>query len=87
MAEVCNRLLWAAQFVVHSVADPDHFDTDQDPAFHLTRVTDPGPTIWYGYGFLPFLTGNIPKTVLFIHLGLILLFGRSVITQPAGIRC
>jgi hypothetical protein len=38
MAEVCNRLLWAAQFVVNSVADPDHFDTDQDPAFHLTRI-------------------------------------------------
>jgi hypothetical protein len=59
-----------------SVADPDPFDTHPDPAFHFDTdpdpvfqfATDPDPTVCYGSGSLPFQKGNIPKTVLFIHL-------------------
>jgi hypothetical protein len=49
--------------------DPDpafHFDTDPDPAFQFD--TDPDPTVLHGSGSLPFQRGNVPITVLFIHL-------------------
>jgi hypothetical protein len=81
------------------VADPDPFDTDKvpDPAFYFDNDPDPDPafqfdtnldlTVWYGYGFisLPFQRGNVPKTVLFIHLCLIFLVSRSNKTQTKGI--
>ncbi len=56
--------------------DPDPFDTDLDPAFHFDMDWDPAfqfdtnqdpdPTVLYRS--LPFQRGNVPKTVLFIHL-------------------
>jgi hypothetical protein len=56
---------WSSFNIVScSVADPDPFDTDPDPAFHF----DPDPTVIYlsVSGSLPFLMryGNVPKTVL-----------------------
>jgi hypothetical protein len=59
-----------------SVADPDPFDTDPDPAFHLETDpdpdfqfdTDPGPAVFYGSGSLPLQRGNVPKTIrYFLH--------------------
>jgi hypothetical protein len=54
-----------------SVADPDPFDTDPDPAFHFDTDpdpdtafqfdTDPDPTVCYGSEYLPFQRGNVPK--------------------------
>ncbi len=71
-------------------AEPDPFDTDPDPAFHFDIDSDPAPafpTVWYGSGSgsLPFQGGNVPKTVLFIHLYLIFLVRRSNRTQTKGI--
>jgi hypothetical protein len=40
-----------------------------------------------GSGSLPFQRGNVPKTVLFIHLNLIFLVSRSNRTQPEGMLC
>jgi hypothetical protein len=63
--------------------DPDpayHFSTDPDPAFQFD--TDPDSTVLYGSRSLPFQRGNVPKTVLFIHLYLIsFLVSRSNRTQ------
>ncbi len=80
-----------------SVADPDPFDTDPDPAFHFGTDPDPDPafhfdmdpdpTVCYGTGSLPFQRGNVPKTVLFIHLYLIFLVIRSNKTHSKGILC
>jgi hypothetical protein len=58
-----------------SVADPDPFDMDPDPAFHFDTDPDPAfqcdtdPTVLYrsGSGFLPFQRGNETKTVLFLY--------------------
>jgi hypothetical protein len=50
-----------------SVADPGPFDSD--PAFQFDK--NPDPTVLHGSGSLPFQRGNVPKTVLFIHLYLI----------------
>jgi hypothetical protein len=68
-----------------SVADPDPFDTDPDPdpAFQF----DPDPDVWYGSGSLPFQRGNVPKTVLLIHLYLIFLVSRSNRTHTKDILC
>jgi hypothetical protein len=60
-----------------SVADPNSFDTDSDPDPAYQFDTDLDPTVGYGSGFLPFQRGNVPKTVLFIHLNLIFLVSRS----------
>jgi hypothetical protein len=78
-----------------SVADPNHFDPDPafhfdmnldpDPFFHFD--TDPNPTVWYRSGSLPFLKGNVPKTVLFVHLNLSFIVSRFARTQPKGIFC
>ncbi len=56
-----------------SVADPDPFFTDPNPAFHFDIDpdldfqfdTDTDPGVWYGSGSesLPFQRGNVPKTV------------------------
>jgi hypothetical protein len=79
--------------VKNSVADPDPFDTDPDPAFDFETDpafhfdTDPDPTVLYGYGSLPFQRGNGPKTVLFIHLYLIFLIIRFNRTHTKGILC
>ncbi len=80
--------------VLSSVADPDPFDTDTDPdpASHFDTDTDhvfqfdtdPDPTVWYGSESLPFQRGNVPKTVLFIHLSLIFLVSRSNRTHTKG---
>jgi hypothetical protein len=48
--------------VIFSVADPDPFDTDPDPAVHFETVPD--PTIWYRSRWLPSQRGNVPKMVL-----------------------
>ncbi len=68
--------------VIFSVADPDPFDTDPDPAVHFETVPD--PTIWYRSRSLPSQRGNVPKTVLFIHLYLIFLVSRSNRTYTKG---
>ncbi len=44
-----------------SVADPDPFYPDPDPA--LQFYTNPDPTVRYGSGSLSFQIGNVPKTV------------------------
>ncbi len=52
---------------IFSVADPDPFDTDTDPAFHFDTDSDPafqfdpdpGPTVWYGSGYLLFQRGTL----------------------------
>jgi hypothetical protein len=71
-------------FIKISAADPDHFQSDPDPAFHFDTDpdanrafqfdTDLDPTVLYGSGSLPFHKGNVPvpKTVLFIHIILIM---------------
>ncbi len=74
-----------------SVADPDSFDRDPDPAFTFIRIrilrfnlilirirlfhTDLDPEVMH------------LKTVLFIHLNLIFLVHRSNRTQPKDILC
>jgi hypothetical protein len=73
-----------------SVADPDPCDTDTDPALIWIRScfqfdTDPDPTVGYGSGSLLFQRGNVPKTILFIHLYLIFLVSRSKRTHTKGI--
>ncbi len=57
-----NLISW--DYPVISVADPDQFDTDPDPAFPFDTDpdldpafqfdTDPDPTAWYESGSLPF---------------------------------
>ncbi len=66
-----------------SVVDPDHFDTDSDPDFHFD--TDPDPANRSGYRSLLYQRGNVPKTVLYIHLDLIFLVSRSARTQPESV--
>jgi hypothetical protein len=68
-----------------SVVDPDHFDTDYDPAFHFD--TDPDPANRSGYRSLLYQRGNVPKTVpvLYIQLDLIFLVSRSAWTQPESV--
>ncbi len=76
-----------------NVADPDPFDTDPDPAFHFDTDPDPDafqfvtdPDVWYGSGSgtSPFQRGNVPITVLFMHLNLIFLVSRSNRTHTKG---
>jgi hypothetical protein len=68
---------------IHSFAtDPDpafHFDTDPDPAFQFD--TDPDPTVLCGSGSLLFHRGNVPKSVLLMHLYVIFLVSRTPRTQ------
>ncbi len=75
----CNREGGKCSYLIipTSVADPDPFDMDPDPAFHFDTDpdpafqcdTDPDPTVLYGSesGFLPFQKGNEAKTVLFLY--------------------
>jgi hypothetical protein len=72
--------------VVPSVADPDPFDTDPDPACHFD--TDPDPAFQFDTDPDPYcFTGNVTKTVLFIHLLIFLVIrSSSTRTQPKGIR-
>ncbi len=65
-----------------SVADPDPFDTDTDPAFHFD--TDPDPAfqfdtlvVWYGSGSSQFQSGNVPKTVRYFLYILTWFFPRQ----------
>jgi hypothetical protein len=67
----------------NSVADPDPFDTDLDPAFQ----SDTDTTVLYGSRSLTFQRGNVPKTALFIHLYFIFLVSRSNRTHTIGILC
>ncbi len=46
--------------VVDSVADPDPFDPDPDPALHFNTDPDPCFSLCYGSGY-----GNVSETVLF----------------------
>ncbi len=53
-----------------SIADPDPFDTDPDPAFHFDTDPDPAlqfdadPTVGSGSESLLLKSENVPKTVL-----------------------
>ncbi len=61
-------------YIEDSVADPEPFDTDPDPALHFD--TDPDPAFQFytaGSGSSLFQSGNVPKTVLFTRLYLIFL--------------
>ncbi len=79
------------RFLISSVADPDPFDTDPDPAFHFDPdpafQSDTDPTVWSGFGSLPFQRGNVHKTVRFIYLYFIFLVSRSNRTHTRGILC
>jgi hypothetical protein len=39
------------EYLLSSVADPDHFDTDRDPAFHFE--TDPDPAFQFDTDLYP----------------------------------
>jgi hypothetical protein len=54
-----------------SVVDPNHFDNGSGSWFSLCHGSGSGFSLWYGSGSLLFQRGNVPKTVLFIHLNLI----------------
>jgi hypothetical protein len=84
--QICHNIKFnVLSPILCSVADPDPFDTDLDPAFHFDTDLDPAfqfdtdPTVLSGSGSgsLLFQRGNVPKTVLFIHLYLIFLVSRS----------
>jgi hypothetical protein len=68
---------------MNSVTGTDPFEMDLDPLFHFD--TDLDLTFLYGSGSLLFQRGNVPKTILFIHIYLIFLVSWSTKTQPAGI--
>jgi hypothetical protein len=70
------------------VADPDPFDTDPDPAFHFDMDTDPAyqfDTDPDPYRFKEVM--YLERSLLFIHLYLILLVIRSNRTHRKGIFC
>jgi hypothetical protein len=52
--------------VLGSVADPDPFDTDPDPAFLFH--TDPDPAFQFVTGPDPYLFKEVPKTVVLYSL-------------------
>jgi hypothetical protein len=53
-------------FFLGSVADPDPFDTDPDPAFLFH--TDPDPAFQFVTGPDPYLFKEVPKTVVLYSL-------------------
>ncbi len=69
--------------LVTRAADSYYFDPD--PTFHFDM--DPDLTISYRSRSSLFHSGNVLKMILFLHLNLIFLVGRSARTQPAGICC
>jgi hypothetical protein len=71
------RTTYSMCLSVTSVADPDPFDTDPDPAFYF--YADPDP---YHFEEAMYL-----KQYFLIHPNLIFLVSRPNRTQPEGILC
>ncbi len=61
---------------IFSVADPDPFDTDPDPAFHFDPNPDPAfqfdmdpvLTVCYGSESLPFHRGDVYQKQYFLYI-------------------